>query len=138
MKTVNSSLLENIGECACNLIAVHPSLLSFSKDLSTEDLVRLASIVRREPFTGNPVRPPTKFVLEVKRVISQKAWRQLNTLLEKWEDRAESQGQNRWSVKEHEYLSMGLLWQTLLITECKRRHDGIQEEIAAIRKVDST
>ncbi len=107
MKTVNSSLLENIGECACNLIAVHPSLLSFSKDLSTEDLVRLASIVQREPFAGNPVRPPTKFVLEVKRVISQKAWRQLNTLLEKWEDRAKSQGQNRWRVKEHEYLTMG-------------------------------
>jgi len=138
MNTVNSSLLENIGDCACDLITAHPSLLSFSEDLSTEDLVRLASIVQREPFSGNPVRPPTKFILEVKRVISQKAWRQLNTLLEKWEDRRKSQDKNRWSVKEHEYLTMGLLWQTLLITECNRRHDEVQEEIAAVRKVDST
>jgi hypothetical protein len=134
MKTVDSSLLENIAGCACNLIASHPSLLSFSEDLSTEDLVRLASIVQSEPGVGKPVRPPTHFVLEVKRAISQKAWRQLNTLLEKWEDRTKSQDRNRWSVKEHEYLSMGLLWQTLLITECKRRHDEIRQEIAAVRK----
>ena len=138
MNTVNSSLLENIGDCACNLIAAHPSLLSFSEDLSTEDLVRLASIVQREPFAGNPVRPPTKFILEVKRVISQKAWRQFNTLLEKWEDRRKSQDKNRWSVKEHEYLTMGLLWQTLLITECNRRHDEVRQEIAAVRKINST
>ena len=138
MTTVNLSLLENIGDCACNLIAAHPSLLSFSEDLSTEDLVQLASMVQSEPGVGKPVRPPTHFVLEVKRAISQKAWSQLNTLLEKWEDRRKSQDKNRWSVKEHEYLTMGLLWQTVLITECKRRHDDFRQEIAAVRKVAST
>ncbi len=134
MKTVDLSLLENFGDCACNLIAAHPSLLSFSEDLSTEDLAQWTSLVQSEPGVGKPVRPPTHFVLEVKRVISQKAWRQLNTLLEKWEDRTKSQERNRCSVKEHEYLTMGLLWQTLLITECKRRHDEIRQEIAAVRK----
>ena len=43
-----------------------------------------------------------------------------------------SQGESQLSVKEHEYLTMGLLWQTLLITECKGRHDAIQEQLAAI------
>ncbi len=138
MTPVNLSLLENIGDCACNLIASHPSLLSFSEELSTEDLGRLASIVQSEAAVGRPVRPPTHFVLEVKSAISQKAWRQLNTLLEKWEDRRKSQDKDRLSVKEHEHLSMGLLWQTLLITECKRRHDEIRQEIAAVRKVAST
>lgn len=134
MNTANSSLLENIGNCACNLLSVHPSLLFFGKDLSTEDLVQWTSFVQSEPGVDKPVRPPTEFILEVKRVISQKAWRQLNTLLEKWEDRTKSQGQNRLSVKEHEYLSMGLLWQTLLIAECKRRHDQIQQEIPAMSR----
>ena len=134
MNLANSSLFDNIGDYACNLVSSHPSLLSFSKDLPAKDLVRLASIVQQEPLTSKPVRPPIKFIVEVKRVISQKAWRQLNALLEK----TQAQDQTQWSVKEHEYLTMGILWQTLLITECKRRHDQFEDEIAAMRKIDST
>jgi len=81
------------------------------------------------------VRPPNEFILEVKRVVPQKAWRQLTTLLEKWSYRADPQGDNRLSVEEHEVLTMGLLWQTLLITECHGRHETIQEEIAIARTV---
>ncbi len=132
MKAANLSLIESIGDYAYELIAVHPSLRLFGKDLSTEDLIQSTSVSQSEPAVGKPVRPPTEFILEVKRVVPQKAWRQLTTRLEKWSNASESQGESHLSVKEHEYLTMGLLWQTLLITECKGRHDAIQEQLAAI------
>jgi len=135
MKKVDLPLLEHIGEYACNLITFHPSLLFFGQKLSTEDLAQLTSVVHSESAAGKPVRPPGGFILEVKRVVSQEAWRQLTALLKKWNDTSDSEGKNRLSVKEHEFLTMGLLWQTLLITECKWRHDAIEEEIAVIGKV---
>ena len=132
MKAVDLSLIESIGEYACKLITVYPSLRFFGQDLSTDDLSQLTAVVQSESNAGKPVRPPTKFILEVKRVVPQKAWRQLTTRLEKWSNASESQGESQLSVKEHEYLTMGLLWQTLLITECKGRHDAIQKQLAAI------
>ena len=123
MKKVELALLENVGDYACKLISAHPSLRSFVQDLPTEDLVQLTASGQGEPC--DPVRPPSEFVSEVKRVVSQKAWRQLTVLLEKWSDMPKDE--NRLSVKEHEYLTMGILWQTLLITECKRRHEAIRK-----------
>jgi len=111
---------------------VHPSLHFFGQDLSTEDLSQWTAVVQSESKGGKPVRPPTEFISEVKRVIPQKAWRKLTTLLEKWSNASEPQGEDRLSVKEHEYPTMGILWQTLLITECKRRYEAIQKEMAAI------
>jgi len=81
------------------------------------------------------VRPPNKFVLEVKRVVPQEAWRQFTALLEKWSHPADSPIDHRLSIEEHEVLTIGLLWQTLLITECHGRHETIQEEIATARTV---
>ena len=135
MKATNLSLIESIGDYAYQLITVHPSLRLFGQDLSTDDLIQLTSVIQSESVVGKPVRPPTEFISEVKRVIPQKTWRELTTLLEKWSNASELQSENRLSVKEHEYLTMGLLWQTLLITECKWRYDAIQEEIAAIGPV---
>ena len=133
MKTVNSSLIEQIGDYACKLIVAHPSLCFFGQDLSTEDLGELTSILQIQSSAGRPVRPPNKFILEVKRVVPQKAWRQLTALLEKWSHKADPQGDSRFTVEEHELLTMGLLWQTLLITECHGRHETIQKKIAAAR-----
>ena len=135
MKTVNSSLIENIGDYASKLIATHPSLRFFGQDLSTEDLGELTSVLQTESSVGKPVRPPKEFILEVKRVVPQKGWRQLTTLLEKWSQIADPQSDHRLSIQEHEVLTMGLLWQTLLITECHGRHETIQEEIATARVV---
>jgi len=128
MNKVELSLLENVGDYACKLISAHPSLRSFAQDLSTEDLVQLTASGQSGPC--EPVRPPSEFILEVRRVVSQKAWRQLTVLLENWTNM--TKGENRLSVKEHEYPTMGILWQTLLITECKRRYEAIQKEMAAI------
>ncbi len=133
MKAANLSLIESIGNYAYERIAVHPSLRLFGQDLSTEDLIQLTSDIQSESVVGKPVRPPTEFILEVKQVIPQKGWRQLTTLLEKWHTALETQGgENRLSVKDHEYLTIGILWQTLLITECQWRHDAIEKEFAAI------
>ncbi len=132
MKATNLSLIESIGDYAYQLIAVHPSLRLFGQDLSPEDLSQLAAVVQSESNTGRPVRPPTEFILEVKRVVPEKTWRKLTTLLEKWSNASELQSESRLSVQEHEYLTMGILWQTLLITECKWRHDAIQEQFTAI------
>ncbi len=133
MKAANLSLIENIGDYAYELITLHPSLRLFGKDLSTEALIQLTSVIQSEPVVGKPVRPPTEFIVEVKRVVPQEGWRKLTTLLEKWSTTLESQGdENRLTVKEHEYLTMGLLWQTLLITECQWRNDAIEKKFATI------
>ncbi len=135
MKTVNSSLIEHIGDCASKLIAAHPSLRFFGQGLSTEDLGELASVLQTESSAGKPVRPPKEFILEVKRVVPQKAWRQFTTLLEKWSHTPDPKGDHRLSIEEHEVLTMGLLWQTLLITECHGRHETIQGELGTARVV---
>jgi len=128
----NLSLIETIGDYASRLITVHPSLHLYGQHLSTDDLVQLTTVIQSEPAAAKPVRPPTKFISEVKRVVPQKAWRQLTTLLGKWSNPPHSQSEIRLSAKEHEFLTMGLLWQTLLITECKSRHDAIQKKITSI------
>ena len=135
MKKVDLFLLETIGDHAYQLISVHPSLRLLGQDLSTEDLSQLTAVVQSESNNGRPVRPPTGFISEVKRVVPEKTRRKLTTLLEKWSNASELQSESRLSVKDHEYLTMGILWQTLLITECKWRHDAIQEEIASTRTV---
>ena len=132
MKATNLSLIESIGDYAYQLITVHPSLRLFGQDLSTEDLSQLAAVVQSESNTGKPVRPPTGFISEVKRVVPEKTWRKLTTLLEKWSNASALPSESRLSVKEHEYLTIGILWQTLLITECKWRHDALQEQFTAI------
>ena len=132
--TAELSLIETIGNYASKLITDQPSLRFFGLDLSTEDLGELTSLLQAESRAGKPVQPPNEFILEVRRVVPQKAWRQLTTLLEKWSHTAAPQSDQRLSVEEHEVLTMDLLWQTLLITECHDRHETIQEEIASIRK----
>ena len=136
MKTADLSLIETIGDYASELITTHPSLHFFGQNLSTEDLGELTSVLQKESSAGKPVRPPNKFVLEVKRVVPQETWRQFATLLEKWSRKvADPLGDHRLSAEEHEVLTMGLLWQTLLITECHGRHETIQEELATVRTV---
>ena len=135
MKTADLPLIENIGDYASKLIAAHPSLRFFGQDLSTEDVGEVTSVLQTEASPGKPVRPPKEFILEVRRVVPQKAWRQLTTLLEKWSPTPDPQSDHRLSVEEHEVLTMGLLWQTLLITECHGRHETIQKEIATAQTV---
>ena len=48
MKTADLSLIETIGDYASKLIAAHPSLRFFGKDLSTEDLGELTSVLQTE------------------------------------------------------------------------------------------
>ena len=89
MQATNLSLIESIGDHAYQLISVHPSLRLLGQDLSTEDLSQLTAVVQSESNTGRPVRPPTEFILEVKRVVPEKTWRKLTTLLEKWSNPSE-------------------------------------------------
>ncbi len=131
------SLLEDICDCASSLIAVHPSLHFFAQDVSSQDLIEWTSVVHSDSSAGKPVSSPTEFVSEVKRVVSRQAWAQLARLLEKWNDLSSSKGESRLSVQEHEHLTMGVLWETSLITECNCRHNALQKEILAINTADS-
>ncbi len=126
------ALLENIYDCASDLIQVYPSLRLFDRNLSTQDLVQWTSAIHSESSVGKPVSPPTEFISEVKRVVSHKEWTRLSILLEKWNELSAPGGESRLSTQEHEYLTMGVLWETLVITKCKGRYDEIQKEISAI------
>jgi len=63
MKTAELSLIESIGDYACQLIMVHPSLHFFGQDLSTEDLSQWTAVVQSESKGGKPVRPPNRVYL---------------------------------------------------------------------------
>ena len=121
MKKTESTLLWNINEYSRNLIAVHPYLPRLAHNLSTQDLAQLTSFVHNDSSSGKPVRPPTEFMLAVKQVVSKKEWMLLYELLEKWTNGSEAPSHPRLSGNELEYLTLGLLWETLLITECERR-----------------
>ncbi len=60
-------------------------------------------------------------MLAVKQVVSKKEWMLLYELLEKWTNGSETPSHPRLSGNELEYLILGLVWETLLITECERR-----------------
>ncbi len=121
MKKTEFTLLGNINEYSRNLIAVHPYLPRFAHNLSTQDLAQLTSFVHNDSSSGKPVRPPTEFILAVKQVVFKKEWMLLYELLEKWTNGSEVPSHPRLSGNELEYLTLGLLWETLLITECERR-----------------
>ncbi len=121
MKKTAFTLLGNINEYSRNLIAVHPYLPRFAHNLSTQDLAQLTSFVHNDSSSGKPVRPPTEFILAVKQVVFKKEWMLLYELLEKWTNGSEVPSHPRLSGNELEYLTLGLLWETLLITECERR-----------------
>ena len=121
MKKTAFTLLGNINEYSRNLIALHPYLPRFAHNLSTQDLAQLTSFVHNDSSSGKPVRPPTEFILAVKQVVFKKEWMLLYELLEKWTNGSEVPSHPRLSGNELEYLTLGLLWETLLITECERR-----------------
>jgi hypothetical protein len=121
MKKTAFTLLGNINEYSRNLIAVHPYLPRFAHNLSTQDLAQLTSFVHNDSSSGKPVRPPTEFILAVKQVVFKKEWMLLYELLEKWTNGSEVPSHPRLSGNELEYLTLGLLWETLLVTECERR-----------------
>ncbi len=121
MKQTELTLLGNINEYSRNLIAVHPYLPRFADNLSTQDLAQLTFFVHDDSSSGKPVRPPTEFILAVKQVVAKKEWLLLFELLEKWNHGSEAPIHPRLSKNELEYLTLGLLWETLLITECERR-----------------
>ncbi len=121
MKKTESTLLGNINEYSRNLIAVHPYLPRLAHNLSTQDLAQLTSFVHNDSSSGKPVRPPTEFILAVKQVVFKKEWMLLYELLEKWTNGSEVPSHPLLSGNELEYLTLGLLWETLLITECERR-----------------
>ncbi len=121
MKKTELTLLGNINEYSRNLIAVHPYLPRFAHHLSIQDLAQLTSFVHDDSSSGKPVRPPTEFILAVKQVVLKKEWTQLYELLEKWSNGSGAPSHPRLNGNELEHLTLGLLWETLLIAECERR-----------------
>ncbi len=130
------SLLDKICECADHLIRVHPSLYLFAQELSVRDLARWTTQIHSESSAGKPVKPPIEFVSEVKRVVPHSAWTQLRVLLVKFVHLSGAQSEDPLSAYEQESLTMGILWETLVITECSWRSDEIHGKISTIHTAD--
>ncbi len=130
------SLLDKICECAGHLIGVHPSLHLFAQELSVRDLARWTTRIHSESCAGKPVKPPIEFVSEVKRVVPHSGWTRLRVLLVKLVHLSGGQSEDPLSAYEQESLTMGILWETLVITECNWRSDEIQGKISTIHTVD--
>ncbi len=130
------SLLDKICECAGHLIRVHPSLHLFAQELSVKDLARWTTRIHSESSAGKPVKPPIEFVSEVKRVVPHSAWTRLSVLLVKLVHLSGAESEDPLSVYERESLTMGILWETLVVTECSWRSDEIQGKISTIHTVD--
>jgi len=113
----NDLLFEGVYDYSRDLVK-SPDVIRFVHNLSTQDLAELTSVVSSETSLGKPVNPPTEFISAVKRFASKREWVRLYRLLVKWNDESESE---KLSPDGLEYLMMGLLWETLLITECERR-----------------
>ncbi len=127
------SLLDKICECAGHLIRVHPSLHLFAQELSVRDLARWTTRIHSESSAGKPVKPPIEFVTEVKRVVPHSTWTRLSVLLVKLVHLSGAEREDPLSVHEQESLTMGILWETLLVTEFSWRSDEIQGKISTIR-----
>ncbi len=122
------SLLDQICESAGHLIRVHPSLHLFAQEMSVRDLARWTTRIHSEVSAGTPVTPPVEFVSEVKQVVPHSAWIRLSVLLIELIHSSSVEWEDPLSAYEKESLTMGILWETLLITECSWRSDEIQEK----------
>ncbi len=129
-------MLDKICESAGHLIRVHPSLHLFAQELSVKDLARWTTRIHSESSAGKPVKPPIEFVSEVKRVVPHSSWSQLSVLLVKLVHLSGAGREDPLSVYEQETLTIGILWETLVITECSWRSDEIQGKISTIHTVD--
>ncbi len=118
------------------MILVHPSLHLFAQELSVKDLARWSTRIHRESSAGKPVKPPIEFVSEVKRVVPLSAWTRLRVLLVKLVHLSGPESKDPLSVHEREFLTMGILWETLLVTECSWRSDEIQGKISTLNTAD--
>ena len=130
------SLLDQICESAGHLIRDHPSLHPFAQELSARDLAGWTTRIHSESSAGKPVKPPIEFVLEVKRVVPHSAWIRLSVLLIELIHLSRAEWEDPLSAYEKESLTMGILWETLLITECSWRSDEIQGKIPTLSTVD--
>ena len=130
------TLLDKICESAGDLIQVHPSLYLFVQELSVRDLARWTTLIHSESSAGKPVKPPIEFVSQVKRVVPLSAWTQLRVLLVKLVHLSGAESEDPLSAYEQESLTMGILWETLLITECSWRSDEIQGKISTLSTAD--
>ncbi len=129
-------MLDKICECAGDLIRVHPSLQLFAQELSVRDLARWTTRIHSESSAGKPVKPPIEFVSEVKRVVPHSEWTRLSVHRVKLVQWSGAESEDPLSAYEQETLTMGILWETLVITECSWRSDEIQGKISTIHAVD--
>ena len=129
-------MLDKICECAGHLIQVHPSLHLFTQELSVRDLARWTIRIHSESSVGKPVKPPMEFVSEVNRVVSHSGWTRLSLLLVQLVQLSGREMEDPLSAHERESLTMGILWESLLITECSRRSNEIQGKIPTLSAAD--
>ena len=129
-------MLDKICECAGHLIRVHPSLHLFAQELSVRDLAKWTTRIYSESSAGKPAKPPIEFVSEVKRVVPHSEWARLSVHLVKLVQLSGAESEDPLSAYEQETLTMGILWETLVITECSWRSDEIKGKISTIHAVD--
>jgi len=104
--------------------------------MSVRDLVGWTTRIHSEASAGTPVTPPVEFVSEVKQVVPHSAWIRLSVLLIEMIHLSRAEWEDPLSAYEKESLTMGILWETLLITECSWRSDEIQGKISNFSTVD--
>ena len=108
----------------------------FAQELSVRDLARWTTRIHSESSAGKPVEPPIEFVSEVRRVVPHGAWTQLSVLLVKLVHSSGAESEDPLSIYERESLTMGILWETLLITECSWRSDEMKGKISTLSTAD--
>ena len=108
----------------------------FAQELSVRDLARWTTRIHSESSAGQPVKPPMEFVSEVNRVVSHSEWTRLSLLLVQLVQLSGREREDTLSAHERESLTMGILWESLLITECSWRSDEIQGKISTFSTTD--
>lgn len=114
-------IFRRVEESVGRIIDNHPSLWTFSKKLSTEDLTISLSGVGTAGSSGPSPGFPVGFALQVRNLTHPGDWYDLLHLVREWDIASKDDGEDLLGVSEREYLAARLVWGTLLTREFDKR-----------------
>lgn len=122
-RTSDFSKIETVHRRLAALLEEHPNLASTTRRLSTETLTQYLLDAHSELVSGVPVHPPDEFVRDTWESISEQEWQTLMEELNEWKLSLEPPVNGALSPEDLRLLAVGLLWETVLISEFAQRRE---------------
>lgn len=123
--TPDLECLRRIDRSLSTLLEGDSSVSRFGRDLSDDEVTQLVLSAGETLARGEHLRPPETFLAAIGSMAEATRWKHLLRLLEVWTSATEGHVPGDLCGGELKVLAAGLLWEALLMEECRRRRIGL-------------